>query len=61
MSALKNLELILVLVRGLFTFRLKGTRGLLYTVKSDFLILQLNASNGSGTTTPTPIPIEFRF
>ena len=47
--------------RGLVTFRLKGTRGLLYTVKSGILILQLNTSNGSGTTTPTAIPIEFRF
>ena len=34
---------------GLVTFRLKGTRGLLYTVKSGILILQLNTSNGSGT------------
>ena len=32
----ENLESILDFVRGLFTFRLKGTRGLLYTVKFDF-------------------------
>ena len=30
------LKLILGVVRGMFTKRLKGTRRLLYTVKSDF-------------------------
>ena len=36
MLAFKEFKLILDFSRGLFTFRLKGTRGLLYTVKSDF-------------------------
>ena len=38
------LKLILGVVRGMFTKRLKGTRRLLYTVKSDFFEMTIDSS-----------------